>query len=182
MPARWNTTSAGTGSSSDSTPFTPPCWSWWRFPPCPGPPARHLGKDDGAGPPAICRPAGGALLHPRLCPRGSAGHLPLDRFPPVDPSPGRLGQADADAEDLFRLEPGGAFIHAEMALGTPWPRNSTTGNWQKQLETSGFTTEELATIRERMACDRPAPIEHQLVWMRQAGFADVDSFFADLSS
>jgi hypothetical protein len=25
------------------------------FSPMPGPPARHLGKDDGAGPPAICR-------------------------------------------------------------------------------------------------------------------------------
>jgi tRNA (cmo5U34)-methyltransferase len=76
------------------------------------------------------------------------------------------------------LEPGGAFIHAELALGiTPTTERRYQQHWQAHLEASGFTAEELATIRQRMACDRPAPIEHQLAWMREAGFADVDCFF-----
>ncbi len=76
------------------------------------------------------------------------------------------------------LEPGGAFIHAELALGTtPATERHYQQHWQRHLEASGFTADELAPIRERMACDRPAPIEHQLAWMREAGFADVDCFF-----
>jgi tRNA (cmo5U34)-methyltransferase len=76
------------------------------------------------------------------------------------------------------LAPGGAFIHAELARGTtPATEQHYQHHWRTHLEAGGFTTEELATIRQRMACDRPAPIEHQLSWMRQAGFADVDCFF-----
>jgi len=76
------------------------------------------------------------------------------------------------------LEPGGAFIHAELARGTTRATEQRyQEHWQAHLEGGGFTAEELAAIRERMACDRPAPIEDQLAWMRQAGFADVDCFF-----
>lgn len=76
------------------------------------------------------------------------------------------------------LEPGGAFVHAELAQGTTRATEQHyQRHWQAHLESCGFTAEELATIRQRMACDRPAPIEHQLAWMREAGFADVDCFF-----
>lgn len=76
------------------------------------------------------------------------------------------------------LEPGGAFVHAELAHGTTRATEQHyQRHWQAHLESCGFTAEELATIRQRMACDRPAPIEHQLAWMREAGFADVDCFF-----
>jgi tRNA (cmo5U34)-methyltransferase len=76
------------------------------------------------------------------------------------------------------LEPGGAFIHAELARGTTEATEQHyQRHWQAHLEACGFTPGELAAIRDRMACDRPAPIEQQLAWLREAGFADVDCFF-----
>lgn len=90
---------------------------------------------------------------------------------------------DSDKRELMQkifsaLEPGGAFIHADLALGaTPATEQHYQRHWQAHLEASGFTAEELAMIHQRMACDRPAPIEHQLAWMRQAGFANVDCYF-----
>jgi tRNA (cmo5U34)-methyltransferase len=90
---------------------------------------------------------------------------------------------DAGKQALIRkifaaLEPGGAFVHAELCLGpTPGAEQRYQQHWQDHLAASGLHPQELARIRERMACDRPAPLEAQLAWMRAAGFADVDCFF-----
>lgn len=76
------------------------------------------------------------------------------------------------------LEPGGAFIHAELALGTTAATERRyQDHWDRHLAAAGIAPDELARIRERMACDRPAPLESQLGWMRDAGFQNVDCYF-----
>ena len=76
------------------------------------------------------------------------------------------------------LTPGGSFIHAELALGTtPATEACYQRYWRRHLKQSGIEKEELNAIYQRMASDRPATLEHQLAWMRSAGFTDVDCFF-----
>jgi tRNA (cmo5U34)-methyltransferase len=76
------------------------------------------------------------------------------------------------------LVPGGSFIHAELALGaTPVTEARYQQHWQNHLERTGLGKDELERIFERMACDRPATLDHQLSWMREAGFVDVDCYF-----
>jgi tRNA (cmo5U34)-methyltransferase len=76
------------------------------------------------------------------------------------------------------LTPGGWFVHAELALGaTPATEAFYQEYWRRHLESTDIEKEELEAIYRRMACDRPATLDHQLGWMRAAGFADVDCFF-----
>ena len=85
----------------------------------------------------------------------------------------RLTQKIFDA-----LEPSGTFIHAELVLGATDKIEALNQNhWQKHLLSTDIDPEELGRIRERMACDRPARLDHQLAWMRQVGFEHVDCFF-----
>lgn len=76
------------------------------------------------------------------------------------------------------LLPGGAFIHADLVRGaSAAAERRYQDHWNRRIAAAGIEPGELARIRERMAWDRPAPLEHQLGWMRAAGFADVDCFF-----
>ena len=76
------------------------------------------------------------------------------------------------------LEPGGAFVHAELARGaTVETERCYQDRWDRHLAAAGLDPDELARIRQRMACDRPAPLEQQLGWMRAAGFVDVDCYY-----
>lgn len=90
-----------------------------------------------------------------------------------DPEKQQLVQSIFD-----RLTPGGWFIHAELALGaTPATEAFYQAYWRRHLESTDIEKEALDAIYRRMACDRPATLDHQLAWMRAAGFADVDCFF-----
>jgi len=76
------------------------------------------------------------------------------------------------------LAPGGAFVHAELVRGaTETTERCYQQHWQDHLEACGLDPAELEAIRQRMACDRPAPLQNQLSWMQAAGFTDVDCFF-----
>ena len=76
------------------------------------------------------------------------------------------------------LNPGGMFIHAELARGATHATEAIyQQHWTDHLEQTGLSADQLAVIRERMACDRPATLEAQLVWLQQAGFTDVDCFY-----
>ena len=88
-------------------------------------------------------------------------------------------QKEALTKRIFDyLTPGGKFIHAELALGaTPATEAFYQSYWRRHIEQTGIEKEEIEAIYQRMATDRPATLDHQLAWMRSAGFADVDCFF-----
>jgi tRNA (cmo5U34)-methyltransferase len=90
---------------------------------------------------------------------------------------------DAAKQELIQkifdaLTPNGHFINADLAHGsTEATEMIYQKRWQDHLETIGLEDDELSQIRKRMALDQPAPLEHQLKWMRQTGFENVDCFF-----
>lgn len=112
----------------------------------------------------------------------SRGALPR-KFPLIVSAMSIHHLSDPQKQELTQrifgsLTPGGSFIHAELALGqTPATEAFYQQYWRRHLEEIGIEKEELDAIYQRMASDRPATIEHQLAWMRSAGFIDVDCFF-----
>jgi tRNA (cmo5U34)-methyltransferase len=90
---------------------------------------------------------------------------------------------DQDKIDLFRrvhrvLVPGGVFVNADQILGpTPALERRYDEVWVASAAALGATDEEFAAARERMAFDRPAPVEAQCAWLREAGFVEVDCYF-----
>ncbi len=76
------------------------------------------------------------------------------------------------------LNPGGLFIHAELARGaTDATEAIYQQHWTDHLEQTGLSADQLAVIAERMACDNPATLDDQLAWLKQTGFTDVDCFY-----
>jgi tRNA (cmo5U34)-methyltransferase len=90
---------------------------------------------------------------------------------------------DADKRDLFRrisavLAPGGVFVNAEQVAGpTPALDRRYDEVWVASATALGVTEEELGAARARMEFDRPAPVEAQCAWLREAGFTDVDCYY-----
>lgn len=91
--------------------------------------------------------------------------------------------ADADkrrtyARILAALRPGGLFVNAEqVAAPTPELEAQAHARWRRQAAALGSSGAEVAAAEARMAHDRCAPVEVQLAWLREAGFAEVDCAF-----
>lgn len=91
--------------------------------------------------------------------------------------------SDDGKRDLYTrirtvLVPGGVFVNAEQVAGsTPALDRRYHDVWLAGTRALGATAEELAGAAERMAHDRPAPVEDQCEWLRGAGFVDVDCFY-----
>jgi tRNA (cmo5U34)-methyltransferase len=87
---------------------------------------------------------------------------------------------DAGKRALFgRLHeaiwPGGVFVNAEQVAGPTAFLDDAYNDWQeREAKGAGTTDEEWREATERMRVDRPASVEQQLGWLREAGFADVD--------
>lgn len=90
---------------------------------------------------------------------------------------------DAGKQSLFgrirqALRPGGIFVNAEQVLGpTPQAEERYARRWLEDIRRLGAPEDEIARAGQRMAHDRCAPVEEQLRWLREAGFADVDCSF-----
>jgi len=90
---------------------------------------------------------------------------------------------DSDKKQLVQkiydaLVVGGTFIHAELARGvTDEIEQVYQEQWRKHLEGTDLTDDELNVIYERMSYDKPASLDMQLNWMRDAGFLNVDCFY-----
>ena len=70
------------------------------------------------------------------------------------------------------LRPGGVFVDAEQILGpTPWLEERQDREWEAGARRRGADDGELAPSRPRMTADRCSPVEDQLAWLRDAGFA-----------
>jgi tRNA (cmo5U34)-methyltransferase len=91
--------------------------------------------------------------------------------------------SDEDKQGLFArilaaLRPGGLFVNAEQVLGpTPEAEARYGAVWREQAGANGISPGEIEAAEIRMRTDRCAPLEDQLVWLRQAGFEDVDCSF-----
>ncbi|WP_020173784.1 class I SAM-dependent methyltransferase [Methyloferula stellata] len=76
------------------------------------------------------------------------------------------------------LKQGGLFINAEQVQGpTPAIHALYEKMWRDQAQSLGATPADLEAAALRMATDRCAPIEDQIAWLREAGFAEADCLF-----
>jgi tRNA (cmo5U34)-methyltransferase len=90
---------------------------------------------------------------------------------------------DSEKRTLFQrvfhaLEPGGAFIHAELVKGsTDYSEALCKKMWLDHLHRTDLTGDQLSVIRERMSYDRTTELQTQLDWLTEAGFEDVDCYY-----
>jgi tRNA (cmo5U34)-methyltransferase len=81
---------------------------------------------------------------------------------------------------LAALRPGGVFVNAEQVAGpTPELEARYKAQWLEQVRAAGATPQQIADSLLRQQEDRCASVEDQLLWMRTAGFAEVDCWFKD---
>lgn len=82
------------------------------------------------------------------------------------------------ARILEALRPGGIFINADQVMGpTPDLERAYDDAWLRQVRARGVSDADLLPAIERMKEDCMAPLEDQLRWLREAGFADVDCWY-----
>jgi len=90
---------------------------------------------------------------------------------------------DEGKQGLFKrifaaLRPGGLFINAEQVASPAQARGKRYQDiWTSEAKARGATEADLEAAAVRMAHDLCAPVEDQLGWMREAGFADADCTF-----
>ncbi|MBI5288447.1 MAG: class I SAM-dependent methyltransferase [Chloroflexi bacterium] len=90
---------------------------------------------------------------------------------------------DEDKRSLFKrvrdaLREGGAFINADQVLApSPGLHARYHAQWMAEARALGVTEGDLAAAMERMTHDRCATLEDQLLWLRSAGYADVDCVY-----
>lgn len=76
------------------------------------------------------------------------------------------------------LEPGGMFINADQVLGdNPMAEQLCRHLWFDKVTSSGIDEAALAAARQRMTEDRMATLADQLLWLGQAGFADITTWY-----
>ena len=76
------------------------------------------------------------------------------------------------------LAPGGIFINAEQVRGpTAALEKHYDDQWLAEILALGASEEEISQTRMRMVEDRPATLEVQLAWLREAGFRHVDCWY-----
>lgn len=93
--------------------------------------------------------------------------------------------ADDEKRRLFArihaaLKPDGTFVNADQVLGpTKQLEERYRALWVQQVKALGATEQQIAASLYRQREDRCAPVDHQLLWMRQAGFADADCWYKE---
>jgi len=92
---------------------------------------------------------------------------------------------DADKRTVFKkahasLKPNGVFVNAEQVAGpTPALEARYKTLWLEQVRAAGATEQQIEASLYRQQEDRCATVADQLLWLREAGFADADCWFKD---
>ncbi len=92
---------------------------------------------------------------------------------------------DAAKRELFArvyaaLAPGGMFVNAEQVAGPTALFDDAYHRWHEhQARELGSSDADWKQAVESMRHDRTASVERQLVWLREAGFADADCLWKD---
>ena len=87
--------------------------------------------------------------------------------------------------ELFRrvfaaLRPGGVFVNADQVAGsTDALEAQYVQRWLRAVQGCGASEKEVEDSLFRQREDRRASLEAQLVWLREAGFAEVDCWYKD---
>jgi tRNA (cmo5U34)-methyltransferase len=87
---------------------------------------------------------------------------------------------DAAKRQLFGrilgvLMPGGIFVNAEQIAGpTPWHERQYADVHERDARRAGSDDVEWGGALQRMAHDRCATLDNQLLWLREVGFERVD--------
>ena len=90
---------------------------------------------------------------------------------------------DADKRSLFArvrevLAPGGVFVNAEQVTAAdPRLAQIYLERWISDCRALGASEHEIQGALDRGAYDIAAPTEAQLLWLRDAGFAEADCFY-----
>jgi tRNA (cmo5U34)-methyltransferase len=76
------------------------------------------------------------------------------------------------------LLPDGVFINADLVKGeTESIDRAYRDTWIGWIEKTGLPKNELSKILDRMELDQPSCLSAQLVWLKEAGFIDVDCYY-----
>jgi tRNA (cmo5U34)-methyltransferase len=88
-------------------------------------------------------------------------------------------------QEVFRkahaaLKPNGVFVNADQVAGpTPALDARYKALWLDQVRAAGATEQQITDSFFRQQEDRCSPVEDQLKWMRDAGFADADCWYKE---
>lgn len=143
---------------------------------------------DGSGP--MLDEARGALgddARFEFCQSGLEDDLPAGQWDAIVSALAIHHLDDAGKRGLFArshaaLAPGGMFMNAEQVAGPTAFFADTYLAWHEgAARAAGTDDAEWAATLERWRFDRWATVEHQLAWLREAGFPDVDCLFKDHS-
>ncbi|WP_348268457.1 methyltransferase domain-containing protein [Edaphobacter paludis] len=92
---------------------------------------------------------------------------------------------DADKRTVFKkayasLKPNGVFVNADQVAG---PTSALEARykalWLQQVRAAGATEQQIEASLYRQQEDRCSSVEDQILWLREAGFADADCWFKD---
>jgi tRNA (cmo5U34)-methyltransferase len=76
------------------------------------------------------------------------------------------------------LKAGGVFINSDQIKGPTKEMDDLSMNlWRESIESSGLPREEIDAAYERMKFDQPSTVDEQLVWLKEAGFSQVDCLY-----
>ncbi|WP_041444775.1 class I SAM-dependent methyltransferase [Syntrophobotulus glycolicus] len=76
------------------------------------------------------------------------------------------------------LNPKGIFINCDQVLGeTPYLDSLNKTHWRESIEKSGLSQADISAAYDRTKLDREAPLSQQLIWLKEAGFTDVDCVY-----
>ncbi len=76
------------------------------------------------------------------------------------------------------LTPKGIFVNADQVLGhTPFIDSMYKKDWNHKITMSGLTDSEIQAAHERTKLDRMATLDHQMKWLIDSGFQDVDCVY-----
>ncbi|MBP1967815.1 class I SAM-dependent methyltransferase [Paenibacillus aceris] len=90
---------------------------------------------------------------------------------------------DQAKQDLYEriyklLKPGGIFVNADQVQGaSSFLDHLYRSDWEAKIEATDLTPEALQAAYERTKLDKMAPLDQQLTWLKDCGFADADCVY-----
>ncbi|CUW38911.1 Putative SAM-dependent methyltransferase(Methyltransferase type 12,49-144) [Magnetospirillum sp. XM-1] len=80
------------------------------------------------------------------------------------------------------VRPGGLVLNADQVAGdTPEMEARYWTHWHESIRRAGVSDDDVAAAIERQTLDRRAPLAPQLGWLRQAGLAEVECRYKNVS-